>query len=125
MFGGPRHMFTQETSKPKQVRETLARFTLYFRPYWYVLLIAALLVVVATWTQVTSPELLGQLVDCYLIPGAVNTGQAGFASFEDQRPIQLLAGSRDKPQGVTQSIIKAALPTGGFPPGKPGSSPDD
>jgi ATP-binding cassette, subfamily B, multidrug efflux pump len=115
MFGGPRHMFTQETSKPKQVRETLARFTLYFRPYWYVLLIAALLVVVATWTQVTSPELLGQLVDCYLIPGAVNTGQAGFASFEDANAQSncWLAADR-QPKGITQSIIKAALTTGGF-----------
>jgi ATP-binding cassette subfamily B protein len=107
-------MFTQEASKPKQVRETLVRFGPYFKPYWYMLLIAILLVIVSTWTQVTSPELLGQLVDCYLTP-SISTGQSDFAATEESSAQSncWLAAER-QPQGFTQPIIKAALTAGGF-----------
>jgi ATP-binding cassette, subfamily B, multidrug efflux pump len=64
MLGGPRHMMLQESSKPKKVRETLARFGIFFKPYWFALVFAMVMVVISTWTQVTSPELTGQLVDC-------------------------------------------------------------
>ena len=64
---------SQETSKPRKLGETLARFGRYFKPYWPALLLAALLVIVSTWMQVTSPELIGQVVDCYLAPAAANT----------------------------------------------------
>jgi ATP-binding cassette, subfamily B, multidrug efflux pump len=77
MFGGgPQNILMQETSKPKRISETLARFGRYFKPYWYVLVLVVILVVASTWTQVTSPELVGQLVDCYLAP-ASSTGLAG------------------------------------------------
>ncbi len=59
------------------------------------LVFVAFLVVVATWAQVTIPELTGQLVDCYLAP----TGTTGFEvtpGSDAVRPgchFQLLAGA--------------------------------
>lgn len=69
MFGGQdglRRIMSQDTLKPKKVGETLARFGHYFRPYWAVLALCVLLVVVSTWSQVAAPELIGQAVDCYI-----------------------------------------------------------
>ena len=62
---------SQETLKPRRLGETLARFGDYFKPYWPVLAVVAVLIVGATWAQVTAPALLGQIVDCYLTPAAV------------------------------------------------------
>jgi len=76
--GGPRAIMEREVSKPKNPSETLRRFASYFRPYGLVLLLAAGLVILSTWTQVTAPELIGQAVDCYLVPAA-STGGGGFA----------------------------------------------
>jgi ATP-binding cassette subfamily B protein len=67
----------REVSKPKNPGETLRRFASYFGPYGLVLLLAAGLVILSTWTQVTAPELIGQAVDCYLVP-AVSAGGVGF-----------------------------------------------
>jgi ATP-binding cassette subfamily B multidrug efflux pump len=66
--GGPHGILERETSKPKKVSETLRRLGGYFKPFWPMLLLAVTLIVVSTWAQVTSPELLGQAVDCYLSP---------------------------------------------------------
>ena len=73
MFGGGRggphgSMLQRETSKPRNVSETLWRLGGYFKPFWPMLLLAVALIVISTWAQVTSPELLGQAVDCYLSP---------------------------------------------------------
>jgi len=65
---GARRMMGGEVSKPKNVSATLARFWPYFRPRWFALVLVLLLMVVNTWTQVVSPEILGQAVDCYLFP---------------------------------------------------------
>jgi ATP-binding cassette subfamily B protein len=64
----------REVSKPKNTSETLRRFGTYFKPFWPMMLLAIVLVVVSTWTQVTSPELLGQAVDCYLSPAQTSGG---------------------------------------------------
>jgi ATP-binding cassette subfamily B multidrug efflux pump len=75
MFGGQdglRRIMSQDTLKPTNLSDTLARFGEYFRPYWPVLVLSAVLVVVATWTQVTAPALIGQTVDCYLSQPAAN-----------------------------------------------------
>jgi ATP-binding cassette, subfamily B, multidrug efflux pump len=77
MMGGPggRMAFERETSKPKNTSETLRRFVHYLKPYWLVLLLAAVFIITATWAQVTVPVLLGQATDCYLTPPTVaNTG---------------------------------------------------
>ncbi|MBI1297690.1 ATP-binding cassette domain-containing protein [bacterium] len=72
MFGNPDRLLQQESRKATSVGATLNRFTGYFKPYWWVLSIVAVLMVVNTYTQVISPELIGQAVDCYLTPAVVN-----------------------------------------------------
>ena len=37
----------------------------------------AILIVASTWTQVTAPQLIGQSVDCYLMPAAAERLTAG------------------------------------------------
>lgn len=87
MFGGPggmARMMGQDNLKPKNTRQTLGRLGRYFRPYWLVLLIVAILLVSSTWAQVKIPELLGATVDCYLISvSPATTGElgAGMPSF--------------------------------------------
>ncbi|HEY3289507.1 MAG TPA: ABC transporter ATP-binding protein [Anaerolineae bacterium] len=76
MLGGPGggiRMFGSDVMKPRDMRSTLARFAVYFKPFWLVLALIALLVVVSTWAQVTTPDLTGQVVDCYLTPAVANT----------------------------------------------------
>ena len=85
MFGGQdglRRIMSQETIKPRDLGDTLRRFGSYFKPYWPVLIVVALLVIVATWAQVTAPELIGQAVDCYLTPAVA----ASFGSFPGFQP---------------------------------------
>jgi len=78
MMGGPggrMMVLERDASKPKNTSDTLRRFGHYLRPYWPVLLLAALFIITATWAQVTVPQLLGQATDCYLTPPTVaNTG---------------------------------------------------
>ena len=72
MFG-PRGMLEQETSKPRSTFGTLARFGVYFKPYWPILLGILVLLLGNAWVQVITPEMIGQAVDCYLTPGAVES----------------------------------------------------
>jgi len=121
--GGPRQLFMQETSKPKRTSETLARLGGYFRAWWPILALAALLVIVSTWMQVTTPELMGQLVDCFLVPSsapASNAGPASLMNFDtggqtgsaSQTNCWLI--STEPPQGFTQTVIKSAFFVGGY-----------
>ena len=73
MFGD--RMLRQETLKPKSVGATLSRFSKIFRPYWWVLVLVAVLMVVNAYSQVIGPQLIGQAVDCFLAPAVI--GQAG------------------------------------------------
>ncbi len=77
MFGldGGRRMYDKETTKPVSTSKTIRRLMGYFRPYWPVLLLVAAMIIANTWTQVITPQLTGQAVDCYLTPGAL-TGLA-------------------------------------------------
>lgn len=75
MFGGghaPRYLLAQEARQPRRVSATLARLAAYFKPYWWALVLVALLMLVNTWTQVITPDLTGQVVDCFLVPRATN-----------------------------------------------------
>lgn len=76
MMGGPARMMGQETSKPQRVSATLGRVAGYFKPYWPILLLVAVTIVAGTYAQVRAPELIGQAVDCFLLP-AVGGGQQG------------------------------------------------
>ncbi len=82
--GGPGFLMQQEALKPKKTSETLRRFGVYFKPFWPVLLLVAILVIVSTWTQVTGPLLLGQAVDCYLSPAQSAQGLANFTGASAQ-----------------------------------------
>jgi ATP-binding cassette subfamily B protein len=73
---GPGAMLEQETSKPKAVRATLMRFWHYFSNYKLILLGVAALVIITTYGQVLVPDLLGQAVDCYIIPATQQTFRA-------------------------------------------------
>jgi ATP-binding cassette subfamily B protein len=66
--GGPGRMLNTETQKPARVGATLARFWPYFRPYWYALALTAVLIVSATVLQVGAAPIIGQAIDCYVIP---------------------------------------------------------
>ena len=61
MIGPGRHggLLNQETSKAKSTSETLSRLARHFGPFWPGLLAAVVFVVIATWAQVTNPELTG------------------------------------------------------------------
>src|SRR5712691_7301076 len=72
MFGNPRALMEREQLKPKNLSETLSRFAGYFKPYWWAMAIVALLIVASTWTQVVNPDLVGQVVDCYVTPIAAS-----------------------------------------------------
>ncbi len=67
---GGRRMLEVDRIKPKNVSATLARFWRYFRHYWVGVVLSLLLIIGGTWTQVASPDLIGQAVDCYLFPNA-------------------------------------------------------
>ncbi len=115
--GGPRSLMAQEAFKPKSAGATLARLARHFGPFWYALLAAALCVVVSTWAQVTSPELTGQLVDCYLAPAAAGAldGFPGASGAENASASNCWLNADVAPQGVTQTLIKNAFTAGGFP----------
>jgi ATP-binding cassette subfamily B protein len=71
MFGGGgrfRDLMNQETLKPRSLSSTLRRLGSYFGRYWPGLMLAVVFVAIATWTQVTTPELMGQATDCFLVP---------------------------------------------------------
>jgi ATP-binding cassette subfamily B protein len=129
MFGGPdgmRRIMSQETIKPRRLGETLARFGRYFKPFWPVLLLVGLLVIISTWTQVTAPELIGQAVDCYLAPVAASAfdGFPGAENGASQTNCWLAEGG--EASGVTRTIIKSLVTLGGFaaPPADPAQASD-
>jgi ATP-binding cassette subfamily B multidrug efflux pump len=124
MFANPRQLMGGETLKPKKTSETLRRFLRYVKTWWPMMVVAIVCVFTATWAQVTNPELIGQLVDCYLIAPTSGTGlsnftQVGQVANASQANCWLTAGTA--PQGITQTIIKSAFTAGGFaaPPANP------
>ncbi len=81
MMGGPRGLLEQEARKPKRTGATLTRLAGYFGRYRLALLITAALIVLSTWAQVRAPELIGQAVDCYIVPAMMHRLQEGSAAF--------------------------------------------
>jgi ATP-binding cassette subfamily B protein len=70
--GGPGRLLNTETLKPKNLGTTLMRFWAYFRRFWPALLITLVMLLVGTQMQVYAPVLIGQAVDCFLLPNAAN-----------------------------------------------------
>lgn len=58
-MGGPGMMLQGQQSKPASVGSTLRRFWKYFSTHKLMLLIVAVLVVVTTYMQVLTPQLIG------------------------------------------------------------------
>ncbi|MGZ9234646.1 MAG: ABC transporter ATP-binding protein, partial [Anaerolineales bacterium] len=114
-FGG---MLNQETLKPRNLGETLSRLASYFGRFWYMILLAVAFVIVATWTQVTTPELMGQATDCFLVPtGASVLG--GFGSFGEAQPAAQTSScwlTTDDPSSLTltRRLIYNAFHAGGY-----------
>jgi ATP-binding cassette subfamily B multidrug efflux pump len=65
---GARRLMEQDTTRPRNVAATIGRFWQYFRRRWYALVIVLVLMVINAWTQVITPDIIGQAVDCYLFP---------------------------------------------------------
>ena len=120
MFGGQdglRRIMSQDTIKPNNLGETLRRFAGYFKPFWLVLLLVAFLIVLATWTQVTVPVLIGQAVDCYITPAASQVfGSTSGASASSSSGSTCWLSENGSPQGMTQAMMRSALGFIGFPP---------
>jgi ATP-binding cassette, subfamily B, multidrug efflux pump len=61
-------LLNRENIKPRNLSETLNRLVSYFGQFWYMIALAVVFVVIATWSQVITPELTGQATDCFLVP---------------------------------------------------------
>lgn len=111
MFGNPRFLLDQESLKPKRTSETLSRLARLFTPWWPALLLTALFMIISTWVQVTTPELTGQVVDCYLSPAAADTFANSPLASDGAQASQTscwLAGDVEA-GNPTQAIIKSVV----------------
>ena len=110
---GGRRLFENEASKARNVSSTLRRFGDYFRHNWYGVIIAMVLVVIATWTQVASPDYIGQAVDCYLFPRAAQSfaGQevAGSNCWFDPVVQTAVDGGQEALDAVSMDVKLAGL----------------
>lgn len=94
---GHRGMLEQETSKPRSTGTTIRRLAGYFKPYWFMLIGVLLLMILNAWTQVLTPELSGQAVDCYLTPAIASNATAAVEATDAQAaPAQPAASSPTK-----------------------------
>lgn len=118
MFGGPdgmRRIMSQETSKPKKLGQTMARFGHYFKPFWPALLFVLLFVVISTWTQVTIPDLLGQATDCYLTPVADRTfGDFLGTGVTSTAATNCWLSEGKAPESYTQRVVQGLMSAGPF-----------
>ena len=91
MMHDRRHLLEGETRKARSVRATLARFWRQMGRRRLILLAVLALSIFSAWTQVITPDLIGQTVDCYLTPYGQQqfTPPAGF-------------------QGLTESMAQSA-----------------
>ncbi len=128
MFGGDnRHLFRGETSKPVNTAATMARFWKYFKHYWYALLLVLALVIISTWAQVITPELSGQVVDCYLTPAAASAGFGNFAGENTQSNAQTNCWlAADAPANdINHNAIRSVFLSNGTPSPSPDLTPDE
>jgi len=119
-------LLDQETVKPKSVSETLGRLGRYFGRFGFMLLLAALFIVTSTWMQVTTPELIGQATDCFLVPA----GAGAFGNFPGAQAQAAQSGSAcwigNDPASLsgTQWVMGRLFSLGGYQMPDPASSSD-
>ncbi|MFH1185953.1 MAG: ABC transporter ATP-binding protein [Chloroflexota bacterium] len=121
MMGGPGRfgdILNQETLKPRSLTSTLLRLGGYFGRFWPGLIVAVLFVLIATWTQVTVPELTGQATDCFLVPLGAGEFSGLSSAFMQSQAANSAATCWlvSDPAGLTGSrwIIARAYHAGGF-----------
>jgi ATP-binding cassette subfamily B protein len=107
---GARRLMSGETSKPKNIWSTLARFAVYFSRYWWAALLALGIMLLSTWAQIEAPKLVGQAVDCYIVP---NPGSCWYAAISsDITSDARLAGLGQVALGLVALFIGGALLSG-------------
>src|SRR5512138_1698114 len=121
MHGGPTDLLRQEVLKPRNLGETLGRLGSYFGRFWYMILLAVAFVVIATWTQVTTPELTGQATDCFLVPAGQSAfgqpgsfGAAGSPQSQQQASSCWLTTSDPTSLTLTRKLVYNAFHAGGY-----------
>jgi ATP-binding cassette, subfamily B, multidrug efflux pump len=116
MFGNARDFLSNEARKPQATGRTLARLGGYFVRWWPMLLLALVCLVVSTWAQVTTPQLTGQLVDCYLAPSAGSSFSnfPGASQLAGNSTTNCWFAENSKPSGMTQTLLRNAFTLGGF-----------
>jgi ATP-binding cassette subfamily B multidrug efflux pump len=122
MFGGDMsRMFRGGQIKPVNTGATLARFWQYFKRYWYMLILVLVLMVISTWAQVLTPELIGQTVDCYITPATVASDFGNFVSAQTTTNAQSNCWlSADTPEAdVNHQMVRSAFLAGGYPSPSP------
>ena len=112
---GPQAMLKQEVFKPKQVGATLGRLGHYLKPFWWIGILVLIMMVISTWTQVTTPNVIGQVVDCFLTPAVgAATGNA-FPGMEAETNSQQNCWLAQPPQGSPKQSFKKCIPSTDFP----------
>jgi ATP-binding cassette subfamily B multidrug efflux pump len=129
--GGPmRGALQSDTLKPRNLGETLSRLGSYFGRFWYMILLAVAFVVIATWAQVTTPDLLGQATDCFLVPMSANSSFGSLipgatqGTGQQQASNCWLATSDPSTLSTTHKLIYSAYTRSGFPAPDPATSTD-
>ncbi len=133
MMGGPGrfgNIMNQETLKPRSLGNTLGRLVQYFGRFWPAVVLAVLFVVVATWSQVTTPELTGQATDCFLVPLGASSSFGfsipGAGTQAAQSEAACWVVSDPAKLSGTQWIVVKAFRLGGFiPPAMASMTNDD
>ena len=110
---GPRGMLEQETSKPRSTGTTLRRLAGILQALSGLILIGVLVLMIANaWTQVLTPELTGQAVDCYLTPAVDLAGCRGRQRSRRRRRLDRLRRSSPIPQRLPTNCWFGNVPAG-------------
>jgi ATP-binding cassette, subfamily B, multidrug efflux pump len=116
--GGPGRMLEQDARKARSITGTLGRLGRYFGRFWPMVLLAVLFVVVATWSQVTSPQLTGQAADCFLVPlgagSSLGSSFPGAAAQSQNSEASCWIVKDPATLGGTQRIVSTLYHLGGF-----------
>jgi ATP-binding cassette subfamily B multidrug efflux pump len=112
-MGGPQGgLLAQEARKPTRVGATLGRLAGRFKPFWLPLLLVTVLVIGSTYTQILTPKLVGQSVDCYLTPATASRLMSGLPSLPGMQNVQTAAEANclfPAPENATTADYLAGL----------------
>lgn len=118
MMGNRQELFKQETVIARNVRATLARLLRYFAPYWYMVVLALVVMIASTWMTVTTPQLTGQATDCFIVQAggeAASFGPLAGSPVEESESACWLGTSDPSSLGLTERIIYNAYTWNGYP----------